>query len=79
MVVFPIKRLVDLANEQTMIMMVSSSLQQPERAMILASIINRAVFVCNFDCHNTGHSAKVDESFATLYTSESKMILMTIL
>ena len=72
MVVFQIKRLMAFANKRTMIMMVSSSLQQPERAMFLASIINRAVFVCNFDCHNTGHSAKVDESFATLYTSESK-------
>ena len=74
MVVFPIKRLVDLANEQTMIMMGSSSLQQPERAMILASIINRdrAVSVCKFNCHNIEHSAKVDdESVATLFTSKS--------
>ncbi len=59
MVLFPIGRLVATANEQTMSMIENSSLQHAERAMILASIMDRAVSVCNFDCQNTGHSAKV--------------------
>ncbi len=49
MVVFPIGRLVASANEQTMSMIENSSLQHAERAMILASIVDRAVSVCNFD------------------------------
>ncbi len=59
MVVFPIGRLVASANKRTMSMMGNSSLQHAERAMISASIVDRAVTVCNFDCQNTGHSAKV--------------------
>ncbi len=59
MVVFPIWRLVASANKQTMLMMGNSSLQHAERAVILASIVDRAVSVCNFDCQNMGHSAKV--------------------
>jgi hypothetical protein len=59
MVVFPIGRLVATANEQTMSMIGNSSLQHAERAMISASIMDRAVSVCNFDCQKTGHSAKV--------------------
>ena len=74
MVVFPIIRLVAFANERTMLMIGKSSLYQAERAMILASIINRdrAVSVCNFNCYDIEHSAKVDdESVATLFTSKS--------
>ena len=74
MVVFPIIRLVAFANERTMLMIGKSSLHQSEKAMILASIINRdrAVSVCNLNCYDIEHSAKVDdESIATLFTSES--------
>ncbi len=49
MVAFPIGRFVASANEQTMSMIGNSSLQQAERAMVLASIMDRAVSVCNFD------------------------------
>jgi hypothetical protein len=42
-----------------MSMMGNSSLQHAERAMILAFIVDRAVSVCNFNCQNMGHSAKV--------------------
>jgi hypothetical protein len=59
MVVFLIGRLVASANEQTMSMKGNSSLHHAERAMIFASIVDRAVSICNFDCQNTGHSAKV--------------------
>ncbi len=58
-VVFPIVRFMASAIKQTMLMIGNSSLQQMNRAMILASIFDRAVSVCNFDCHNTGQSAKV--------------------
>jgi hypothetical protein len=59
MVLFPIGRLVASANKRTMSMMGNSSLQHAEKAMILASIMDRAVSVCYFDCQNNGHSAKV--------------------
>ncbi len=59
MVIFPIGRLVASANEQTMLMMGNSSLKHAERAMILASIVDRTVSVSNFNCQNMGHSERV--------------------
>jgi hypothetical protein len=47
MVVLPIGKLVALANEQTMSMMGNSSLQHADSAIISASIVDRAVSVCN--------------------------------
>ncbi len=59
MVVFPIGRLTDFVTELTMSIIGNSSLQHAERAIILASIVDRAVSVCNLDCQKTGQSAKV--------------------
>ncbi len=59
MVVLPIGKLVALANEQTMSMMGNSSLQHADSAIISASIVDKAAFVCNLDCQNTGHSVTV--------------------
>ena len=59
MVVCPKRKLVASANKQTMSMMGNSSLQHADNAIISASIVDRAVSVCNLDCQNTGHSAKV--------------------
>ena len=54
-----IGRLTDSVRDLTMSMIGNSSLQQADRAMILASIVDKAISVCSLDCHSTGHSAKV--------------------
>ncbi len=59
MVVFPVGQLVASANKQTMSTIGNSSLQQAGRAIISASIMGRAVSLCNFDCWSTRHSTKV--------------------
>jgi hypothetical protein len=59
MVVFPIGNLTDFVNELTISIVGNSSLQHAERAIISASIVDRAVSVCNLDCQKTGQSAKV--------------------
>ena len=59
MVILPIGSLTDFVTELTMSIIGNSSLQHAERAIISASIIDRAVSVCNLDCQKTGQSAKV--------------------
>jgi len=59
MVVLPIGSLTDFVTELTMSIIGNSSLQHAERAMVSASIVDRAVSVCNLDCQKTGQSAKV--------------------
>jgi hypothetical protein len=49
----------EIVTELTMSIIGNSSLQHAERAMILASIIDKAISVCSCDCHKTGQSAKV--------------------
>jgi len=58
MVVFPIGSLTDFVTELTMSIIGNSSLQHAERAVILASIVDRAVSVCSLDFQKTGQSAK---------------------
>jgi hypothetical protein len=69
----------DFVTELTMSIIGNSSLQHAERAMILASIVDRAVSVCNLDCQKTGQSAKIDDkSNPTLGAGRICMFLMTI-
>jgi hypothetical protein len=67
MVDFLIGRLTDFVKELIMSMIEKCSLQQAERAMTLSSIVDKAISVCSFDCHNmTGYSAKVMINLARL-------------
>ena len=52
------RSLTDFVTELTMSIIGNSSLQHAERAMISASIVDRAVSVGNLDCQKTGQSAK---------------------
>jgi hypothetical protein len=76
---FPIGSWTDFVTELTMSIIGNSSLQHAERAMILASIVDRAVSVCNLDCQKTGQSAKIDDkSNPTLGAGRICMLIMTI-
>ena len=58
MVVCSIGSLTEFVTELIMSIIENSSLQHTARAMILASIIVRAISVCSYFCHKKGQSAK---------------------
>jgi hypothetical protein len=69
----------DFVTELTMSIIGNNSLQHAEKAMILASIVDRAVSVSNLDCQKTGQYAKIDDkSNPTFGTGRICMFLMTI-
>ncbi len=61
MVVFTIGNWTEFITELTMSIIGNTSLQHADRAMILASIVDRDVLICSFDCHKTGQLCKSDD------------------